>query len=150
MTNGDGKSPGPREPGTLPDGKTPQNAARRWDCSVHTIKRAISYGLIATIPFGDRSIIPPLEVARIDREGVPKIPPGYRRKTDGPSPTAKATAKKAENAAAMKAAQAAQAGSSKPAPAPAEPANAKPARKPTKAPGTTSQQQRRGEDRAMT
>jgi hypothetical protein len=66
-----------------PHGCTFQNAARRWDTSVHTLKRAESYGMIATIKFGDRSIIPPAEVARIDREGVGPIPAGYKRKTSG-------------------------------------------------------------------
>lgn len=66
-----------------PHGCTFQNAARRWDTAVHTLKRAESHGLIRTIQFGDRSIIPPAEVARIDREGLGPIPAGYKRKTSG-------------------------------------------------------------------
>jgi hypothetical protein len=66
-----------------PHGCTFQNADRRWDISVHTLKRAASYGMITTIQFGDRSIIPPAEVARIDRDGLGPIPTGYKRKTQG-------------------------------------------------------------------
>jgi len=76
----------PLDANTEPQGCNFQSAARRWNCSVHTLKRAESHGMIKTIQFGDRSIIPPAEVARIDNEGLGRIPAGYIRKTTGPWP----------------------------------------------------------------
>jgi hypothetical protein len=85
-----------------PPGQTFQSGAARWATSVHTLKRAESHGLVATIRIGDRSIIPPSEVARIDREGLPKIPPGYKRKTRGFWPGGRKTKTKTADTAPAK------------------------------------------------
>lgn len=65
-------------------GRTIQQTAKYQGVSLSTIKRAISHGLISVIYFGDRPIIPHAENERIAREGLPHIPPGYRRMTTGP------------------------------------------------------------------
>lgn len=78
-------------------GQTIQRFAKKWGISESFVKRAISHGRIKTIPFGDRSIVPPEEDERIGREGVPNVPAGYKRKTVGPWPggrPAKAAKKK--------------------------------------------------------
>lgn len=82
MKNGDGKNLSPRGDSEL-GGKTIKTFASDFNVSEHSVKRAISHGLIQTIRFGDRPLIPMREVKRIDREGLPKIPPGYKRKTQG-------------------------------------------------------------------
>ena len=79
-----GKSIGPRDLDDERRGRNVQDFARRHGVSVHTIKRAISHGLIDVRYYGDRPIIPASEHERICREGLPKIPPGYQRMTKGP------------------------------------------------------------------
>jgi hypothetical protein len=80
----DGMSIGPRGPGDERRGRTIQGTADLHGVSISLIKRAISWGRINVVYFGDRPIIPPEENERIAREGLPDIPPGYRRKTPAP------------------------------------------------------------------
>lgn len=65
-------------------GRTIEQFAFRHGVSKHLIKRAISHDLIKVIYYGDRPIIPAEEHERICRQGLPKIPPGYKRRTKGP------------------------------------------------------------------
>jgi hypothetical protein len=60
--------------------------ADRHDVGISFIKRAISWGKLKVIYYGDRPIVPVDEDERVGREGLPDVPPGYRRKTDGPLP----------------------------------------------------------------
>src|SRR4051812_140447 len=66
-------------------GRTCQDAAVGWGTSPSTVKRAISHGLIRVIYIGTRPIIPADEFERIACEGLPAIPPGYKRMTTGPT-----------------------------------------------------------------
>jgi hypothetical protein len=61
-----------------------QQAAAATSNSLSLIKRAASHGLIKVIYFGDRPHLAAGELERILREGLPKIPPGYKRRTSGP------------------------------------------------------------------
>ena len=69
----------------LPPAQTITEGASRWRCSTSTLRRAAGHGMLKTIYIGDKPIIPPKEVARIDEEGLPSIPTGYRRLTSGPT-----------------------------------------------------------------
>jgi hypothetical protein len=60
---------------------TLQQVANDFGISLSTIKRGVSHGLIKTIYFGDRPLVTVEEQDRLQREGLPKIPPGYRRRT---------------------------------------------------------------------
>lgn len=57
-----------------------QEAGFALDISAHTLKRAISFGLIRATNIGTRLLIPADEVKRLAAEGLPKIPVGWRRK----------------------------------------------------------------------
>lgn len=59
--------------------------ARAFKISGSLLDRAISHGLVRIIRFGGRPLIPIGEADRIALEGLPPIPPGYRRVTSGPS-----------------------------------------------------------------
>jgi hypothetical protein len=89
----------PRGLGEERRGRTIKDFARRQGISENTIKRAISWGLINVIYFGDRPIIPADEDERIGREGLPHIPPGYKRKTKGPWPGGRPRSSKGKTAA---------------------------------------------------
>jgi hypothetical protein len=58
--------------------------AEELDCHRHTIFRAVSHGMIKVIYVGNDPRVPPDEADRVRREGLPNIPPGYKRKTTGP------------------------------------------------------------------
>jgi hypothetical protein len=73
-------------PGDDLRGRTMQAFATRHGVSVSLIQRGVSWGLIRVLQFGDRPIIPAEEHERICREGLPRIPPGYKRKTTGTWP----------------------------------------------------------------
>jgi hypothetical protein len=64
---------------------TLQQVAGDFGVSLSTIKRGVSHGLIRTIYFGDRPLVTVDEQDRLQREGLPKIPPGYKRRTTGPT-----------------------------------------------------------------
>lgn len=48
------------------------------------IKRAVSWGKLRVIRFGDRPMVPAEEQQRVAREGLPNVPTGYKRQTSGP------------------------------------------------------------------
>jgi hypothetical protein len=61
--------------------RTFQEAANELATSLTTLFRARSHGLIRVVQFGKRPIIPASEFERLAREGLPLIPPGYKRLT---------------------------------------------------------------------
>jgi hypothetical protein len=73
---------------------------------ISIIKRAVSWGNVRVVMFGDRPIITAEEAERIAREGLGRIPEGYNAKTPRPgvgrprkpTPTRKAKAKAAKAA----------------------------------------------------
>jgi excisionase family DNA binding protein len=64
---------------------TMQEAAAALAISVPTIQRAISHNLIRSMRMGRAIRLPADEVQRLARDGIPKIPRDYRRKTSGPT-----------------------------------------------------------------
>ena len=80
----DSESIRPRESGDERRGRTIQETADLQGVSKSLIKRAISWGRIKVVYFGDLPIIPAEENERIAREGLPNIPAGYRPKTPTP------------------------------------------------------------------
>jgi hypothetical protein len=80
-------------------GRTLKDFAERHGVSKSLIQRAVSHGLIKVLRFGDRPIIPAEEHQRICREGLPRIPAGYRRTTKGPWPGGRPRANKSRAAA---------------------------------------------------
>jgi hypothetical protein len=63
--------------------RTFQEAANELATSLTTLFRARSHGLIRVVQYGKRPIIPASEFERLACEGLPSIPPGYRRLTRG-------------------------------------------------------------------
>jgi hypothetical protein len=78
------KAATPQEPMT-PRVFTKTEFGQQFNLSRTTVDRAVSHGLVKVIYFGDRPLIPVGECERIAREGLPSIPPGYKRQTDGPT-----------------------------------------------------------------
>jgi len=63
-----------------------EECAQRWGSSRWTITRLADKGLIKTLPFGSRRLIPAAEVERIEREGLPASP---RKSKSHSTPTKK-------------------------------------------------------------
>lgn len=59
-------------------------AAGALSVSTTTLQRAISHGLIHFTKIGSAIRLPVDEIERLAREGLPKMPAGYKRKTAGP------------------------------------------------------------------
>jgi len=64
---------------------TKEEFAQQFNLSRATVDRAISHGMVRIVYFGSRPLIPAEECDRIAREGLPDIPPGYKRMTSGPT-----------------------------------------------------------------
>jgi excisionase family DNA binding protein len=60
-----------------------QEAAAALSVGVTKLQRAISHDLIRSTKIGASIRIPADEVERIARDGLPDIPAGYKRKTNG-------------------------------------------------------------------
>ena len=74
----------PSEPGAERRGRNIQDTADLHGVSKSLIKRAISWGRVKVVYFGDLPIVPAEENERIAREGLPNIPTGYRPKSAAP------------------------------------------------------------------
>lgn len=57
-----------------------ENLVKRWGLSRWTISRRADEGFIRTVYFGSRRLVPADEVARIDRDGLPKPLPRIMKK----------------------------------------------------------------------
>jgi excisionase family DNA binding protein len=60
-----------------------QEAAAALSVGVTKLQRAISHDLLRSTKIGASIRIPADEVERIARDGLPDIPAGYKRKTNG-------------------------------------------------------------------
>lgn len=75
-----------------------QDAAVELGTSLSTLVRARSHGLIRVVYFGRRPIIPAAEFERLARDGLPAIPPGYKRLTRGATKVGRPRKRKAGEA----------------------------------------------------
>ena len=60
-----------------------EEASSALSVSPTMLQRAISHGLIKSIKVGAAIRLPVAEIERVGRDGLPAMPRGYKRKTDG-------------------------------------------------------------------
>lgn len=71
-----------------------REAADHLHIGYTTMKRAISHRLIKSFLIGRARRIPADEIERVQREGLPVIPPGYRATPAPPCPVCEPSAKR--------------------------------------------------------
>lgn len=65
---------------------TLEEFATSFGIAKFTVQRLISHGLLKTIHIGAKPLIPEREAQRIERDGLPAVPPGYKRQSARPRP----------------------------------------------------------------
>lgn len=60
---------------------TLEEFAASFGIAKFTVQRLISHGLVKVIRIGAKPLIPEREAQRIERDGLPKVPPGYKRQS---------------------------------------------------------------------
>jgi hypothetical protein len=63
---------------------TLEEFATSFGIAKFTVQRLISHGLLKTIHIGAKPLIPEAEAQRIERDGLPSVPPGYKRQSAKP------------------------------------------------------------------